>query len=193
MAEYREIRLSGSGGQGLILAGRILAEALVREGKRVAQSTSYEPTSRGGLSRADLVVSTGELDYPLVTALNLVVILDPVAVAAASGVLAPQALVVIDQQIDARPRGDCHILALPLVQTARSLGSLRVTNITALGALNEVSETVATDTLETVIRERAPKKFLQLNLAAFSAGAALAAAAAQVAPAAAMQGGAIAR
>ena len=122
MAEYREIRLSGSGGQGLILAGRILAEALVREGKRVAQSTSYEPTSRGGLSRADLVVSTGELDYPLVTALNLVVILDPVAVASASGVLAPQALVVIDQQIDARPRGDCHILALPLVQTARSLG-----------------------------------------------------------------------
>ncbi len=106
MAEYREIRFSGSGGQGLILAGLILAEALVREGKRVAQSTSYEPTSRGGLSRADLVVSTGELDYPLVTALNLVVILDPVAVAVSSGVLAPQALVVIDQQIDARPRGD---------------------------------------------------------------------------------------
>ena len=67
MGKQLEIRLSGSGGQGLILAAGILAEALVAEGRSAAQSQSYEPTSRGGLSRSDLVVSDGEADYPLVT------------------------------------------------------------------------------------------------------------------------------
>jgi 2-oxoglutarate ferredoxin oxidoreductase subunit gamma len=172
--EHRELRLSGSGGQGLLLAGRILAEALVREGQQVAWSTSYEPTSRGGLSRADLVVSAGAVDYPLVTALDLVVILDSVAVSSTAGLLAPGALVLIDEQIEERPEDTCQILPLPLVQTARSVGSLRATNIVALGALNEAAGTVATDTLEAVIRQRVPAKFQQLNLAAFSAGVALA-------------------
>ena len=54
-----EIRLCGSGGQGLLVAGAILAEALTLEGLRVAQSQSFEPTSRGGMSRTDLVGSDG--------------------------------------------------------------------------------------------------------------------------------------
>lgn len=72
MAERRawQARLSGSGGQGLGLAGRLLADALVAEGWRVALSQSYEPTSRGGLSRSDLVVDGAAVDYPLATDLG---------------------------------------------------------------------------------------------------------------------------
>ena len=172
-SEHREIRLSGSGGQGLVLAGRILAEALVREGKQIAQSTSYEPTSRGGLSRADLVVDTGELDYPLAVRLDLVVILDPVATNLSPESLAAQALIVIDHEIKVPPWKNCQLLSLPLLQTARTVGNLRVTNIVALGALNQASKTVGPNTLEMVIRERVPTKFLQLNLDAFAAGVAL--------------------
>ena len=65
MMDTLEIRFSGSGGQGLILAARILAAALVAQGRNVAQSQSYEPVSRGGLSRSDLVISDGEADFPL--------------------------------------------------------------------------------------------------------------------------------
>jgi len=172
-SEHREIRLSGSGGQGLVLAGRILAEALVREGKQIAQSTSYEPTSRGGLSRADLVVDTGELDYPLAVRLDLVVILDPVATNLSPESLASQALIVIDHEIKVPLWKNCQLLSLPLLQTARTVGNLRVTNIVALGALNQASKTVGPNTLEMVIRERVPTKFLQLNLDAFAAGVAL--------------------
>jgi len=172
-SEHREIRLSGSGGQGLVLAGRILAEALVREGKQIAQSTSYEPTSRGGLSRADLVVDTGELDYPLAVRLDLVVILDPVATNLSPESLAAQALIVIDHEIKVPLWKNCQLLSLPLLQTARTVGNLRVTNIVALGALNQASKTVGPNTLEMVIRERVPTKFLQLNLDAFAAGVAL--------------------
>ena len=182
-SEHREIRLSGSGGQGLALAGRILAEALLREGKQIAQSSSYEPTSRGGLSRADLVVDTGELYYPLVVRLDLVVILDPVAVNLPPELLAPQALIVVDQEIETPSWKNCQLLSLPLLQTARTVGNPRVTNIVALGALNQASKTVGPNTLQMVIRERVPSKFLQLNLEAFGAGVALVADAPETAPA----------
>ena len=65
-----EIRIGGTGGQGLILAAKMLADALAAGGKRVAQSQTYEPTSRGGFCNADLVVSDAEVDFPLTTALD---------------------------------------------------------------------------------------------------------------------------
>ena len=72
MAERYEICLSGSGGQGLILAGIILAEAAgVHEGKHVAQSQSYGPEARGGASKAEVVISDEEIDYPMATRLDL--------------------------------------------------------------------------------------------------------------------------
>ncbi|MCP5115732.1 MAG: 2-oxoacid:ferredoxin oxidoreductase subunit gamma, partial [bacterium] len=62
-----EIRLSGAGGQGLILGGLILAEALVKDGWDVAKWQNFEPLSRGGASRSDLVASRGGVDFPLIT------------------------------------------------------------------------------------------------------------------------------
>ena len=58
MLDRFEIRLSGTGGQGLVLAGIILAEAAgIYEGKNVVQTGSYGPAARGGTSRADVVIS----------------------------------------------------------------------------------------------------------------------------------------
>ena len=91
-----EIRLSGAGGQGLQLSAGILAEALVLEGRTVAQSQSYEPTSRGGLSRSDLVVGDEAPDYPLATALDLLLILDNCAAEASTDLLKPDAVVLAD-------------------------------------------------------------------------------------------------
>ena len=60
-----EIRFGGTGGQGLQLSAKLLADALSEQGLNVARSQSYEPTSRGGISRADLVISHDALDFPL--------------------------------------------------------------------------------------------------------------------------------
>src|SRR3990172_7649104 len=76
MEDRLEVRLSGTGGQGLILAGMILSDAVVLEGKWAAQSQSYEPLSRGGSSRADVVISAEEGDYPLVTEPDFLLVLD---------------------------------------------------------------------------------------------------------------------
>ena len=65
MQNRLEIRLAGSGGQGLILAGLILAEAVgIHEGKFVTQTQSYGPEARGGASRSEVVISDQEIDYP---------------------------------------------------------------------------------------------------------------------------------
>lgn len=64
--EFREFRLSGSGGQGLILAGIILAEAALKDGKNVVQSQSYGPEARGGASKAEVIISDKDINYPKV-------------------------------------------------------------------------------------------------------------------------------
>ncbi|RKY44545.1 MAG: 2-oxoacid:ferredoxin oxidoreductase subunit gamma, partial [Candidatus Neomarinimicrobiota bacterium] len=71
-----ELRLSGSGGQGLILIGKILAEAAaIYDGKNATQSQSYGPEARGGASRSEVIISDGEIDYPKAMKLDLLLAL----------------------------------------------------------------------------------------------------------------------
>ncbi len=177
MGLEREIRLSGAGGQGLQLAARILAEAVVEHGLRVAQSQSYEPTSRGGISRSDLVVSDGPIDFPLVTALDLLVILDEVAATSSAALLRPGALVLADEsRVRTAPQGEFTLCVLPFSDAARALGSERIANIVALGALADASGLCSAEALEQAIRRETPAKFVDLNLEALAAGRGLVAA-----------------
>jgi 2-oxoglutarate ferredoxin oxidoreductase subunit gamma len=117
-----EIRIGGTGGQGLILAGKMLADALASLGKRIAQSQTYEPTSRGGFCNSDLVVTDGEVDYPLATALDCLVLLDRMAVKPSWPLLTPGALVIADTRLCPElPKGDYRGCHLPLTRTAIEL------------------------------------------------------------------------
>jgi 2-oxoglutarate ferredoxin oxidoreductase subunit gamma len=175
-----EIRVSGSGGQGLLLSAHILAHALILEGRKVAQSQSYEPTSRGGMSRSDLVISDENVDYPLATALDYVLILDDVAARASTGLLKPDATVLVDaERVQAPPTGEFTVHRLPFSETARAVGSERAANMVALGALVEISQICSRESLEQAIRTDTPEKFLELNLEALHKGYRLAANAAE--------------
>jgi 2-oxoglutarate ferredoxin oxidoreductase subunit gamma len=173
---HLEIRLSGSGGQGLQLSARILATACMAEGAYVAQSQSYEPTSRGGMSRSDLVVDGHTPDYPLATALDVLLILDECAAGASDALLGPDALVLADaDKVNTLPdEKNCRLHVLPLVRTARDLGNIRVANIVALGAMNGLTGLFPAEALENAVRAGAPARFLELNLEALAAGYALA-------------------
>jgi 2-oxoglutarate ferredoxin oxidoreductase subunit gamma len=172
MREARsEIRLGGTGGQGLILSAKMLADALAAAGRRVAQSQTYEPTSRGGYCNADLVVSDAEIDFPLATALDSLVLLDRLAVKPSWPLLKPGALVIADTRLcPDLPQGDFNIHRLPLSRTALQLGSERVTNIVALGALAALSGICERALLERTVRAAAPRGFLDLNMDALNAG-----------------------
>ncbi len=166
-----EIRLCGSGGQGLLVAGAILAEALTLEGLRVAQSQSYEPTSRGGMSRTDLVGSNGTIEFPLVTLLDCALILDDVAVAPTTGLVKQGGLVVVDRERVAQvPDGDFSLHSLALHGTATALGDARVTNLVGLGALAGLGALCGAASLERAIRSTSPSRFVEPNLEAARAG-----------------------
>jgi len=170
-----QIRLSGSGGQGLQLAARILGGAMLSMGKRVAQSTSYEPTSRGGLSRSDLVVGDEAVDYPLVTDLDCLLILDQVAVSGSLDVIRPSTVVLMDSdRVTAAPTVECRLISMALVQAAQGLGNVRTANIIALSALAELSGFCSAATLRQIIEERMPARFVSLNLDALEKGIELA-------------------
>jgi len=172
-----ELRLSGSGGQGLQLSAKILARALCESGRIVAQSQSYEPTSRGGLSRSDLVVGVSEPDYPLATAVDYMLLLDQVAVPAAEGIVRDGGLVITDARLVGKPpKGRFEVLALPITDTAIGLGNARVANIVAVGVLVARAGLCAVPAMEATIRAMVPPKFTDLNVEAFRAGMALAAA-----------------
>jgi 2-oxoglutarate ferredoxin oxidoreductase subunit gamma len=166
-----ELRIGGTGGQGLILSAKILADALAAGGKRVAQSQTYEPTSRGGFCNADLVISDAEVDFPLTTALDQLVLLDRLAIKPSWPLFKPGALVIADTRLCPElPVGDYRRYHLPLSRTALELGSERVTNIVALGALVALSGICDRKRIEQSVRAATPRGFLDLNMDALKAG-----------------------
>lgn len=175
-AARHEIRLAGSGGQGLITGMAMLSRALALEGRRAAQSQSYEPTSRGGFCYADLVIAADDGDYPLATGLDAIAALSQVGLDRSLELIKPGALVLIDEQLVANPpAGDFNLRALPLSQRAAALGSVRIANVIALGALTRLFGLCAEKALEEAVRLESPLRFLDLNLAAVREGVTLAA------------------
>ena len=170
--ETYEIRFAGSGGQGLQLSATILASTLNRAGLLVAQSQSYEPTSRGGFSRADLVFGERIADYPLVTRLDYLVALDQYGVDRSLDFLADATVVLADAALVTHlpDREISDLRSLPFTETAVRLGNKRVANIVALGALIGLGGIADYETLVEAVRAGVPPRFLDLNLEAVERG-----------------------
>ena len=169
-----EIRIGGTGGQGLILCAKMLADAMAASGKRIAQSQAYEPTSRGGFCHADLVISDGEVDFPLVTAIDYLVLLDRLAVDRSWPLLKPDAVVIADTRLcPDLPDGEYRSHRLPLSATALELGSERVANIVALGALVAQTGICDRERITQAVKAETPRGFLDLNMDALDAGYAI--------------------
>jgi 2-oxoglutarate ferredoxin oxidoreductase subunit gamma len=168
---HLEIRIAGTGGQGLILAAKMLAVALAAAGRHVAQSQTYEPTSRGGFCTSDLVVADDEVDYPLVTALDYLVLLDALAVHPSLPLTKAGTLVIADSRLCPEvPAGTHRLVHLPLSRTGLELGSERVTNMVALGALAAMTGICEREALAQAVSDETPRSFRQLNLVALEAG-----------------------
>ena len=94
-----QIRLSGSGGQGLILAGVILAEAALNDGKIAVQSQSYGPEARGGASKAEVIISDNEILYPKVAEANLLLSLTQKSFDSYSKDISKDCCVIVDSSV----------------------------------------------------------------------------------------------
>jgi 2-oxoglutarate ferredoxin oxidoreductase subunit gamma len=175
-----EIRLAGSGGQGLVLGGIILAEAAVMfDGKNAVQSQSYGPEARGGASKSEVIISGGEIDFPKALGVDILLAMNQEAAAKYSADLKPGATVVVDEDLVERPpSGDFRLVKIPLTRIARDeVGKAFVANIVALGAIVGITGVVSEDAITRAVLARVPKGTEDLNKKALAAGLAAARAA----------------
>lgn len=167
-----EIRLSGSGGQGLILAGIILARAAVIEKKRVTQTQSYGPESRGGYSRADVIISDQEIFFPEATNFNCLLALTQEACDVYLFDLRENGILIIDTTfVKNLALAAENTYELPFTDLAQErLGTIVPTNILSLAFLVKVTGIVKEDSLKQAIAETVKPAFLELNHKAMDLG-----------------------
>jgi len=169
-----EFRLSGSGGQGLLLAGIVLSEAAILEDKNAVQTQSYGPEARGGSSKAEVVISDEDIDYPKATDPDFLLALTADAYKT-YGKQQGKGLVIVDSSVPLDPSVTARTVSIPILDTAaKEIGKKVVANIVALGVLGGLSGVVKAETLEAAVLNRVPKGTEELNLKALRAGFALA-------------------
>lgn len=166
------IRVAGAGGQGVVLAGLLLAEAAVAAGRNATHAQAYGPESRGGASKAEVIIADGEIDFPCADEVDVLVALTRDAYARYAGQLAPGGLLIVDADhvaVDLPHAAAAH--ALPLTATAvRVLGTAVGANLVALGALAGLSGAVPVDALEHAVAARRPGGSAERALLALRAG-----------------------
>jgi 2-oxoglutarate ferredoxin oxidoreductase subunit gamma len=172
-----EVRLSGSGGQGLLLIGKVLAEAAaVYDGKNATQSQSYGPEARGGASKSEVIISNGEIDYPKATEIDFLLALTQEACDKYVVDLKPDGVLLVDTTFVKKiPKGTFRVYRAPITQRSKDdLGSSTVANVVALGLISAVSSVVSAESLKEAIKARVPKGTEDLNMKAFELGRSLA-------------------
>jgi 2-oxoglutarate ferredoxin oxidoreductase subunit gamma len=173
MAQRYEIRFSGAGGQGLITAGIILAEAAsIIEGKHAVQSQSYGPEARGGASKSEVIISDDPIDYPKATVVDACLAMtQESADKYANGIKAGGVLLLDSDFVKREPKGDFKIYKMPIMRTAKEdLGREIVANVVALGAMIALTDVVSRDAGEKAVLRRVPEAFKELNKKAYSLG-----------------------
>ncbi|MDW7771871.1 MAG: 2-oxoacid:acceptor oxidoreductase family protein [Desulfobulbaceae bacterium] len=166
-----EVRFSGSGGQGLITAAIIFAEAAgVYNGKYVCQTQSYGPEARGGKSKAEVVISAQPIDYPKAMQLDILLAMNQASCDAYYYDLKPNGLLVVDANlVEQHPTS--RIIALPFTEIAsEQAGRAVAANMVALGTIGELSGMVSIANLEKALLARVPKGTEEMNLKALHIG-----------------------
>ncbi|MFI5283290.1 MAG: 2-oxoacid:acceptor oxidoreductase family protein [Candidatus Dormibacterales bacterium] len=180
MASCLRIRIAGSGGQGVVLAGVILAEAAVMAGLNATQSQVYGPQSRGGASRSDVIIDEAEIAFPRAEALDVLVALTDAARAAYVAELVPGGLLLVDGDPIAPLANTWIEHRLQMAAAAAGTGVRLSTNVVALGALWQLTRLVPFSDLERAVAGRVPESLRPLNLAALAAGVQIAARAEEI-------------
>ena len=165
-----EIRLAGMGGQGMVLAGIILADAAIRDGKNAAQTQNYGPEARGGASRSEVVISDEQIDYPEVTEADILLCMSQEACDRYYGSLRKNGLLLIDTT---------YVKRTPTAQAvggAFTTWALETTDrevtasVLALAFLASLTDLVSRPALEEAVTGRTPPGTAELNLKAVARG-----------------------
>ena len=171
--ETMRIVFSGSGGQGVITAAIVLAEAAVlHEGLNAVQTQSYGPEARGGATRADVVISTEPIHYPKVIHPHLLVCLTQAAYNKYTYIIRPGGLLLTDPHfVTINRQLDAKHYELPMYDAVmEKIGKPIVFNICMLGAFIKLSGLVRPESIIKILKGRIPAEFIEMNETAMKIG-----------------------
>lgn len=164
--------LTGTGGQGLILAAIVIAEAAVLSRLNAVQSQSYGPEARGGASKAEVIVSDQVIHYPHVHQPDFVITMSEQSYKQYGLDLREEAVLIVDNTYvtNIKPRGR-NLYSLPITKMARvTFGSEQSANIVAVGVVAALSDVVPFEQLREAVARRVPKGTVDQNTKAMELG-----------------------
>ncbi len=171
----QELRLAGSGGQGVILASVILADAAVIAGKNAAQSQSYGPEARGGSCKAECIISGESIGFTKVQNPTFLMALTQKSLDQYTVGLPKDCIVLADSSLtlpESIRENTVH--TLPILKTAKeTVGKAFTANIVAVGAINKLLSLVSDEDLSEAVMLHIPRGTEEINLKALDAGKAL--------------------
>jgi 2-oxoglutarate ferredoxin oxidoreductase subunit gamma len=173
----KRIVFSGSGGQGVITAAIILAEAAaLHENLNAVQTQSYGPEARGGATRADIIISEAPIRHPKVIKPHILICLTQKAYIKYANIVRPGGLMLTDRKyVKIDHKVDARQIELDMYLTVmEEIGKPIVFNICMLGALIELTGLVRQDSILTVLKEKIGPDFMTMNEQALAAGVRLA-------------------
>lgn len=170
--DFLEVRFGGSGGQGVILMGIILAVAATRDHRRVVQTQSYGPEARGGFSRSDVIISDHKIEYPELLGIDLLVALSDEAAHHYTPLLKWNGVFVYDSgEVPDPPPVAGPSFGAPFSRLAREVtGRSQTTNIVALGAMTGLTGVVSEEALTMAAISMVPAGSSEVNLKALEHG-----------------------
>ncbi|MDR3564085.1 MAG: 2-oxoacid:acceptor oxidoreductase family protein [Negativicutes bacterium] len=174
--DRQEIVISGSGGQGVVLGGIILAEAAAIYDDRFAtHNQSYGPEARGGASKSEMIISDKPIHFPEVDHPDILVALTQEAVNKFAADVKPGGVLIVDTRVKKLPDNkQIKIYVLPISDTAEKVRGEIVTNMVTLGALIKITNLVSQEALTQAVLARIPRGTEKINQEALAMGAKIA-------------------
>lgn len=172
MPERIETRISGLGGQGVVLAGVILGRAAVYDGKHAVQTQSYGAEARGSAAKSEVILSDEKIDFPVVRKCDVLVAMSQSALDKHLKGLKENGILLVDEDmVKEVPIIEAEVFKVPATRIAEAeLGSRIYANVIMLGALTKITGMVSIRAVEKAIIDSVPKEAKEKNLEGFKKG-----------------------
>lgn len=170
--EKIEIRVSGLGGQGVVLAGQILGKAAVYDGKNVVQKGDYGAEARGSAAKSEVIISDDKVGFPAVRKCDILVAMSPEAVDKHLKDLKEDGILLVDSStVESIPKIKAKVFKIPATNAAKeTFGANIYANMIMLGALTKLTSIVNEESIVRAIRESLPEKTTEANVNAYKKG-----------------------
>jgi len=167
-----EVRISGLGGQGVVLAGEILGRAAVYDGKYVVQTQSYGAEARGSAARSEVIISESKIGFPKVRRCDVLVAMSQSAVEKHLKDLKEKGRLIVDEDtVEHIPKTKAKLFRIPATKTAEKLLKSRLyANVVMLGALTKITGIVREAAVEKAITDSVPETAIDTNISGFREG-----------------------